>query len=104
MTKDVAHISASLLHQIARRAPAAQYVARQQDEITPLMLAEHAPPDWVHTVFHGMDPRTKLYLPHKDYDLSVNALMTARAAREGGVEEMFYRCAEEAGPGNGMGM
>ena len=67
----------------------------------PLMLAEHAPPDWVHMGFHVMDPRTKLYLPQKDYDLTVNALATARAAREAGVEDEFYECAEEAGPGIG---
>jgi len=57
------------------------------------MLAEHAPPDWVHMGFHVMNPRTKLYLPQKDYDLTVNALATARAAREAGVEDEFYECA-----------
>jgi len=80
------------------------YVARQQDEITPLMLAERAPLDWVHAGYHVVDPHTNLYLTQKDYDLTVNALTTERAVREGDAEEMFYECAEETGPGNGVGM
>jgi len=56
LTQDLAHLSPVSLHQLAKRAPAALYVVRQQEEITPLMLAERAPPDWVHTGYYVVDP------------------------------------------------
>jgi len=104
LTQDLASLSPASLHKLIKRAPAAPYVARQQEEITPLMLSERAPPNLVHTGYHVVDPCTKLYLTQKDYDLTVNVLTSARAVREGDAEEMFYECAEEAGPGNGVGM
>jgi len=43
LTQDLARLSPASLHQLAKRAPAAPYVPRLQEEITPLMLAEQHP-------------------------------------------------------------
>ena len=57
--------------------------------VTPLLLAETAPPDWVH-VGRYLDTNTKLYQSYKDHQLTINALSASRAARAVATEDMFF--------------
>jgi len=103
VTQDVSRLSEPALFQLAARAPPEPYQRTAPEDVTPLLLAETAPPDWVH-VGRYLDTNTKLYQSYKDHQLTINALSASRAAREVATEDMFYECEDDAVAGNAKGV
>jgi len=102
VTQDVSRLSQPLF-QLAARAPPEPYQRTAPEDVTPLLLAKIAPPDWVH-VGRYLDTNTKLYQSYKDHQLTINALSASRAARAVTTEDMFYECEDDAVAGNATGV
>ena len=103
VTQDVSRLSKPALFQLAARVPPEPYQRTAPDDITPLLLAETAPTDWVQ-VGRYLDTDTKLYQSYQDHQLTINALSASRAARAVATKDMFYECEDTAVAGNAMGV
>ena len=62
-------------------------------DVTPIMLADRAPPDW-HWSGWWTDGRTRTYMPEKDYWAAHRTMPLVRGAAGAG-PEMFYEFEED---------